>query len=161
MIPALLVSPELATLARNRFYMWQEQGFPCLDKGMQDILIKLNRVPGVVSLFCCSGHEDVDRFYIMCLVSGEHGAANISRLFAKWQHGLTLVETEDDGLSYMPELQISVAGSIFGKEGFHADYPSWTFSTYYNSHEDALHVQNTMRNAIHEVLEELRNAVPS
>ena len=159
MSAVFLVSDELARLAKHRFYHWQEQGFPNLDGGMSDVLIKLNRIPGVTSLFCCCGHEAQDRFYIMCLVNGEQGAANISKLFAKWRHNLTLIETDDDSLPYFPELQISYAGSIFAQEGFPEDYPSWTFSSYYNSDEDAVHVRISMLAAIQELLGEIRNEI--
>lgn len=43
---------------KKRYQDYKDEGFPCLDKGMKNIIEMLNEIDGIVTVFCCEGHYD-------------------------------------------------------------------------------------------------------
>lgn len=63
------IDEEECRLKKAETLNWLNQGAPGLDEGMYEILLQFNSVDGVVTRWCCSGHEheggDLKSFYVM------------------------------------------------------------------------------------------------
>lgn len=77
------VSEELFTEFRKNWVEWYNAGMPDCDENLKDLIVKFNKLEGVVTRFCCDGHPDEDEgnsFYI-CTVCTEEGIKNIFDIY--------------------------------------------------------------------------------
>ena len=87
-----LSSQEFSEL-KKRYADYEKEGFPGNDKGMNDIISSLNKIEGLVTIYCCEGHFDPDqwnktkksssRFYILFGVLNVSALNTVHKLYQK------------------------------------------------------------------------------
>lgn len=106
---SVFVNDEQFSQLQERYQRWKEQGFSELDDGLLPLLEKLNRLPGLVTVSSCVGHQSRHKqlkspFYIHLAVHNETGWRTLQLIYERMARRLIEVlrifQANDAGLKH-------------------------------------------------------------
>lgn len=146
---------------KQRWMKELADGCQNIDKRLVKTLKRFNTLPGVVSVWCCSGHtraehearnttlpyEDRQKRNIIFVVAP--AAASVFKAFAQY---IATMQHNDWAL-VRPELKTSDLIWCFDDEPTLRRYPIWTLQVSYSNLTETNREPNEMSKAIHEAME--------
>ena len=132
------VSEELLTEFRKNWVEWYNAGMPNCDENLKDLIVKFNKLKGVVTRFCCDGHPDSDEgnYFYICMVCTQEGLENIYKVYSD------VIDNLSHELDITYSLQIEISQLQATGEIRHSDsspiIPSVTLRAYPNIEEQRI-----------------------
>ena len=127
----ITVSEETLVVFNKEWCAWCEAGMPDCDENLKDLIVKFNKLEGVVTRFCCDGHPDSDEgnsFYI-CMVCTQEGLENIYKIYSE------VIDNLSHELDITYSLQIEISQLVAMKELSSPIIPSVTLRAFPNVEE--------------------------
>ena len=109
---SVTVSEELFTEFRKNWVEWYNAEMPDCDENLKDLIVKFNKLEGVVTRFCCDGHPDSNEgnsFYI-CMVCTQEGLENIYKVYSEVIDNLS----HELDITYSLQIEISQLQAMEG-----------------------------------------------
>jgi hypothetical protein len=119
MLKSLTTDIDTFNVLKERYQEWEHLGHPHCDPELIDALIALNKLPGVATVWCCSGHEDPDG-----------GERHFQLIFAVTEEGLNKVieiynQMTDRVFDLLPEIFLQLNTGYLYTPATNGTYRYW------------------------------------